>query len=573
MVESLNEFWSKAKRLPHRVGVFGVAIRRFAELPWIRALTSRNAAQSTQVVASLSVAFAFGIGIGVLVASFLHPGDADTAISADRAAKQKIQVAASETPAQSEKSTPHAPYAVDVRVRTTPSVSERPAAQADAPKEAVEGEPAVPAAGSSRTEVETETPVREPKQAGPETAPGGMKPAVQDAAASDDATGIDPKATQGAAPAVQISGRPKDGASENPKAEDAVDHHEVAGEDGVLIFEPEGEHKAMPTPKRASNAEPVNAAEASVRDAPSQKSANDAAAESAKPKSKAFVAEEPVAAPSRPKPPASAAVAEIRKKGLGKGLVGSALAALPVPSDAAWIRNAVSVPPPNGKPMIALVIDDVGINQRRSGRTIALPGPLTLSFIPYGYNLRELTGKARENGHELLVHLPMEPLNPKVDPGPNALLTNLKPVELQRRLDWALEQFDGYVGINNHMGSKFTVWPEGMRLVMQEVHARGLLFLDSWTNNGSLGYGLSRQHGVPGAVRDVFIDHDIEEKAITRRLQRLERLARRRGFAVGIAHPYDMTLDILSGWIVEARKRGIRFVPISAIVRRATQPG
>ena len=567
-------------RPPRRGGVSRAAILRLAELPWIRTVTPRNAVRSTQAVALLGVALALGVGIGVTVAGFLHPGDADTAISGDRVAGQDMQVAAPETRGPSSEPAPRAPYAVDVRVRTAPSASDRPAALEDAPQKATENEPAGSAVKSSRARhagAKTETPDRERKRAAPETAIGGTNPWARDAVGSDDAKGIDPTAAQGATPppipTAPASGRPEGATRENPKAEDAADHHEVAGEDGVLIFEPEGELKAMAIPKGASAEKPMNAAEESVRDAPMQKSGNDATAETAERKGEAFVAEESAAEPSRPKPSASTSVAETRNKGLGKGLVGSALAALPMPTDAAWIRNAVSAPPPNGDPMIALVIDDVGINQRRSRRAIALPGPLTLSFIPYGYNLRQLTGKARENGHELLVHLPMEPLNPKVDPGPNALLTNLKPAELQRRLDWAFGQFEGYVGINNHMGSKFTVWPEGMRLLMQEVHARGLLFLDSWTNNGSLGFDLSRQHGVPGAVRDVFIDHDIEKKAIARRLQRLERLARRRGFAVGIAHPYDMTLDILNGWIVEARKRRIRFVPISAIVRRVMRPG
>src|SRR3546814_18089357 len=94
----------------------------------------------------------------------------------------------------------------------------------------------------------------------------------------------------------------------------------------------------------------------------------------------------------------------------------------------------------------------MGIDQKRSRQAIALPAPLTLAFIPYGYHLPELTEAAHAAGHELLVHLPMEPMDADADPGPNALLTSLSHDEIMRRLRWGLSRFAGYVGLNNHMG-------------------------------------------------------------------------------------------------------------------------
>ncbi|MEC9177262.1 MAG: hypothetical protein VYC31_12630, partial [Pseudomonadota bacterium] len=35
------------------------------------------------------------------------------------------------------------------------------------------------------------------------------------------------------------------------------------------------------------------------------------------------------------------------------------------------------------RPLIAIVIDDMGVARRRSDRAAALPGPLTLAFLPY----------------------------------------------------------------------------------------------------------------------------------------------------------------------------------------------
>jgi polysaccharide deacetylase 2 family uncharacterized protein YibQ len=249
------------------------------------------------------------------------------------------------------------------------------------------------------------------------------------------------------------------------------------------------------------------------------------------------------------------------------------LAMLPMPGDAAWIRNAVKLPAAPRDVAVAIIIDDMGIDQKRSKLVIGLPAPLTLSFIPYGYHLKELVAAARAAGHEIMLHLPMEPMDPDADPGPNALRTTVSIEENQRRIEWALTRFDGFVGLNNHMGSKFTAWKPGMELVMREVQARGLLFVDSFTNNESVGYTLARQHKLPTTSRDVFIDHDITRAAIEHSLKELERIARRRGYAVGIAHPHDLSREMLKVWIKEAKSRGVDFVPISHIVQRAMKTG
>lgn len=247
------------------------------------------------------------------------------------------------------------------------------------------------------------------------------------------------------------------------------------------------------------------------------------------------------------------------------------LAALPKGKLPRWLEFAVAPPEVGDKPMIAIVIDDVGIDQNRTRRAIELPPPLTMAFIPYGYNLKELTRLAHAGGHELIVHIPMQPNDPGANPGPNALLVTLQQDELKRRLDWALGRFPGYVGVSNHMGSRFTVWSKGMGLVLAELKARDLLFLDSLTAGGSVGYRLSRKIGLAYAVRDVFLDNDVAEGAIRNQLFELESVARRRGYAIGIGHPYDATTDVLAKWLPEARKNGFAIVPLTAVVRMRRQ--
>ena len=241
-------------------------------------------------------------------------------------------------------------------------------------------------------------------------------------------------------------------------------------------------------------------------------------------------------------------------------------------SPPAWVENAVPVRSGAGRPMIALVIDDLGLNRINANRVIELPPPLTLAFMTYAERLGRMTARARAAGHELMVHVPMEPTNPAYDTGPNALLMDNDPEELRRRLDWALGRFDGYVGINNHMGSRFTGSLLRMARVLAEVRARGLIFLDSRTTGASVGADLARRMGVPHAERDVFIDNDAtDEGAIRRQLTKLETIALERGFAVGIGHPHDATIEVLGEWLREVEDRGFALVPVSAIVQHRVE--
>lgn len=237
-----------------------------------------------------------------------------------------------------------------------------------------------------------------------------------------------------------------------------------------------------------------------------------------------------------------------------------------------WQSNAARYPPPPGAPRVAIVIDDLGINTPNSRDAIALPAPLTLAFLSYARGLPDMTTAARAAGHELLVHVPMQPTNGEVDPGPKVLRADSTAATLRARLDWALSRFDGYVGINNHMGSAFTADSSAMRRVLAELKRRELLFLDSRTTAETTGTALAAELGVPHAARDVFLDNVQEVAAIRRNLAKAEAIARDQGFAVAIGHPHDATLAALRDWIPEARRRGIVLVPISAVVTGGGAP-
>jgi uncharacterized protein len=239
----------------------------------------------------------------------------------------------------------------------------------------------------------------------------------------------------------------------------------------------------------------------------------------------------------------------------------------------AWLRNAVPSPAVDDRPVIAVVLDDLGMNRTSTAAINRLKAPLTLAFLPYAGALDRQTEAARAAGHELLVHVPMEPVG-KEWPGPGALVSSLDDGEILRRLRTQLQSFDGYVGINNHMGSLLTADRHRMAIVMAEMRRNGLLFLDSRTTGASVGAAEARRHGVPHATRDVFLDNDIDAPYIERRLAEVERVARRHDMAVAIGHPHDATIAALRRWLPTLEAKGFALVPISTIVaRRACTQG
>ncbi len=216
-------------------------------------------------------------------------------------------------------------------------------------------------------------------------------------------------------------------------------------------------------------------------------------------------------------------------------------------------------------PRIFIVFDDMGLDRAAFDRVMKLPGPLTLSFLPYGRDVQTMVDEAREAGASVLLHLPMEPAG-KVDPGPNSLSTSMSAERLAETLDTNLGAFTGYIGVNNHMGSRFTRNEKAMRLVLGELKDSGLFFLDSRTTGRSAAAQAGQAVGATVLRRDVFLDADGDRASILRQLKRLEEIARRDGSAIAIAHPRRSTLDVLGPWLTSAPSRGFTLATASDLL-------
>ncbi len=242
------------------------------------------------------------------------------------------------------------------------------------------------------------------------------------------------------------------------------------------------------------------------------------------------------------------------------------------PADA-FARPVKPLPGKADSPRIALIVSGLGVSAGATADAIAkLPGAVTLGFVPYGGDVAALAGRARAAGHEILLQVPMEPFDyPDNDPGPQTLLTSLAPQQNMDRLYWLMSRFQGYVGITNTMGARFTAAETSFVPILRETAKRGLIFVDDGANPRSVAGRIAGAHNLPFAQADVILDSVPTPTEIDRALGRLEMAARERSVAVGIASALPVSIDHIAKWAKAAESRGLLLVPISAVALKSKQ--
>jgi polysaccharide deacetylase 2 family uncharacterized protein YibQ len=216
---------------------------------------------------------------------------------------------------------------------------------------------------------------------------------------------------------------------------------------------------------------------------------------------------------------------------------------------------------------VAIVIDDMGWDLPMTQALLALDVPLSFAIIPQSPYQSETVEAVQQYGRDILLHLPMEPHGyPKVNPGKQALLSDMSSPELTAHLQGALQAMPMAVGVNNHMGSRLTENPQAMRVVMRELQQRDLFFLDSRTSLRSQAYQVARAMGVRAGQRQVFLDHNVQPEQISHQLYQLINLAQKHGRAIGIGHPRVETLHALQRLLPALHAAGIEVVPVSHLI-------
>lgn len=224
------------------------------------------------------------------------------------------------------------------------------------------------------------------------------------------------------------------------------------------------------------------------------------------------------------------------------------------------------VQPPKEYPKVAIVIDDMGQDLRKLNQLFQLHEPITIAVIPNLRYSRETADRASNKGLEVLLHLPMEPKDLKDNnPGKGALFTRMTQEEIRNAMEKDFKTVPHAIGVNNHMGSKFTENEASMRTVLLVVKKKDMFFLDSRTTPKSVGEKVARELGVKNAGRDVFLDNTREDKYIKGQISELISIARKRGKAIAIGHPYPETIEALKETVSKLNNSGIRVVKLSEL--------
>jgi polysaccharide deacetylase 2 family uncharacterized protein YibQ len=228
----------------------------------------------------------------------------------------------------------------------------------------------------------------------------------------------------------------------------------------------------------------------------------------------------------------------------------------------------VIVRPAEKTAFIAIVIDDLGQDLRSAQEVLALPGKVTVAVMP-GFPLsKKIAELAKQDKHEVLLHLPMEYRGKNGKPAPGMLRSTMTPMELLTVIGEDLDSVPGAIGVNNHEGSALTENLEAMKFLMAELKARDLLFLDSLTSAKSVAHATAKEFGMKTAKRDVFLDNESENaEYIRKQLNELARIAKEKGHAIGIGHPHPATISELRKWLADAEKQGITIVPVSKLMQ------
>ena len=219
-------------------------------------------------------------------------------------------------------------------------------------------------------------------------------------------------------------------------------------------------------------------------------------------------------------------------------------------------------------PRIALIIDDIGYSLYRAHQFLKLNIPITYAILPRLPKTHTLACEIHSEGHEIMLHQPMEPFNATLNPGPGALYVGDDTELITNTLIENISDVPFAIGVNNHMGSRFTACKKEMKHTLDVIKKNDLFFVDSLTTNRSMAYQTARLLHIGIACRNVFLDNKTEEEAVFSSLMHLKKHALKYGNAIGIGHPYATTATAIKRFINDHMNAEISLVYVSSLIHR-----
>jgi polysaccharide deacetylase 2 family uncharacterized protein YibQ len=216
---------------------------------------------------------------------------------------------------------------------------------------------------------------------------------------------------------------------------------------------------------------------------------------------------------------------------------------------------------------VAIIIDDVGWNLSIIKEIEKINKPLTLSILPKAPYSKKILDELKDKNYELILHLPLEPSPPSQCLDKGLIKVDMNEEEIREVFEDDVKEFLPYVkGINNHMGSLYTINEEKMRILLENIKEKNLFFVDSLTNSKSCGYKIAKELGIKTGKRDVFLDISNDPENINKKIDELLKIAKEKGSAIAIGHAKKETIKVLKERISDFDENGIKIVPVSKLL-------
>ena len=219
------------------------------------------------------------------------------------------------------------------------------------------------------------------------------------------------------------------------------------------------------------------------------------------------------------------------------------------------------------EPTISIIIDDLGYKEKEDLLALSLPGPIAYAILPHAPYSKKLATIASESGKEILLHQPMQAYEKNELLGPGALTLDMTQKEFVKTLESNISVVSNIIGLNNHMGSLLTRHPGHMQWLMNVLKRNEYIYVDSLTSTSSVAGEIARKNRVPFLERDIFLDNKKDLEYITKKFFELISIAKKEGSALAIAHPHFNTIEILSRFLQDIDKYGVKLVGVKSLIK------
>lgn len=225
-------------------------------------------------------------------------------------------------------------------------------------------------------------------------------------------------------------------------------------------------------------------------------------------------------------------------------------------------------------PVMSIVIDDFGSYDQSGVETLLkCPEPLTCAVIPNVDNTESNINSITANGHELILHMPMQAhVNlPESWYGPVYIANHDTPETACKKLDECLKGFPNVKGFNIHIGSGVGRNKTLMSAIYNYAKKNNLYFLDSRTIETNATVDACKDTNSIYLGRDVFLEADKNRSygGVKFRLLEGAKLAKENGTSIVIGHVGaeggENTAKAIIDTLPEIKEMGVKIVPLSEI--------